>query len=159
MTPQSAGPDPSDRSRAGGRDRIQLFALEATAKLGRAVADALGEPLSRREERDFEDGEHKSRPLDNVASRDVYVLQSLHSGPTMTANDKLCERDLLSERRSVVIGGRHRTQKTASTVVQGMLELARAWRVASSEPSTPMPRHASSSKTTSKPQRRASSAE
>ena len=90
MTPQSAGPDPSDRSRAAGRNRLQLFALEATAKLGMAVADALGEPLSRREERDFEDGEHKSRPLDNVASRDVYVLQSLHSGPTMTANDKLC---------------------------------------------------------------------
>jgi ribose-phosphate pyrophosphokinase len=70
--------------------RLRLFALGATAALGQAVAGALGKPLSAHEERDFEDGEHKSRPLDPVAAADVYVVQSLHGGPTESANDKLC---------------------------------------------------------------------
>jgi len=69
---------------------MRLFALAATADLGRAVADALGQPLARHEERDFEDGEHKARPLDPVEGADVYVVQSLHGGPSESANDKLC---------------------------------------------------------------------
>lgn len=67
-----------------------LFALSATADLGEAVARALGRPLSRHEERLFEDGEHKVRPLDDVAGADVYVIQSLHGGPIESAHDKLC---------------------------------------------------------------------
>jgi ribose-phosphate pyrophosphokinase len=73
-----------------GSDRLQLFALHATAELGKRVADALGQSLAAHEERDFEDGEHKGRPLDNVRNADVYVVQSLHGGPTASANDKLC---------------------------------------------------------------------
>ena len=69
--------------------RLQLFALAATAGLGRAVADALGVPLAAHEERGFEDGEHKVRPLDDVAGNDVYVLQSTHGGPDESADDKL----------------------------------------------------------------------
>jgi ribose-phosphate pyrophosphokinase len=69
---------------------MRLFALEATAGLGKAVADRLGHPLASHEEREFEDGEHKARPLDAVAGKDVYVIQSLHGGPAMSANDKLC---------------------------------------------------------------------
>jgi ribose-phosphate pyrophosphokinase len=69
---------------------MRLFALQATAELGTAIADALGQPLSRHEEREFEDGEHKARPLDPVIGNDVYVIQSLHGGPGMSANDKLC---------------------------------------------------------------------
>jgi ribose-phosphate pyrophosphokinase len=69
---------------------LRLFALQATAELGRAVADTLGQPLSLHEEREFEDGEHKARPLDPVIGGDVYVIQSLHGGPSMSANDKLC---------------------------------------------------------------------
>ena len=70
--------------------RLQIFALEATAELGRAVATVLGQPLAAHEEREFEDGEHKSRPLDDVAGADVYVVQSTHGGPQQSANDKLC---------------------------------------------------------------------
>jgi ribose-phosphate pyrophosphokinase len=70
--------------------RLQLFALTATADLGHAIADALALPLSRHEERGFEDGEHKVRPLDDVAGNDVYVVQSTHGGPDESANDKLC---------------------------------------------------------------------
>jgi ribose-phosphate pyrophosphokinase len=69
---------------------MRFFALGATEALGQAVSEALGQPLARHEEREFEDGEHKARPLDPVAGADVYVLQSLHGGPTQSANDKLC---------------------------------------------------------------------
>src|SRR5690606_19275225 len=41
------------------------------------------------EEREFEDGEHKARPLVNVRDRDVYVLQSLGGDATASVNDKL----------------------------------------------------------------------
>jgi ribose-phosphate pyrophosphokinase len=69
---------------------LQIFAMGTTAELGSAVATQLRQPLARIEERDFEDGEHKSRPLDTVSGADVYVVQSLHSGPRDSANDKLC---------------------------------------------------------------------
>jgi ribose-phosphate pyrophosphokinase len=67
-----------------------LFALHATAKLGSAVAAALDRPLAAHEEREFEDGEHKARPLEAVRGADVFVLQSLHGGAEQSANDKLC---------------------------------------------------------------------
>lgn len=71
-------------------NRVKLFALQASAELGTAVAAALGLPLSAHEEREFEDGEHKARPLVPVSGAEVYVIQSLHSGPVASANDKLC---------------------------------------------------------------------
>lgn len=70
--------------------RLRLFAMNATADWGRAVATCLGIPLAPHEERIFEDGEHKARPLDPVAGADVYVIQSLHGGPDESPNDKLC---------------------------------------------------------------------
>lgn len=69
---------------------LQIFALGATQELGQAVADELGRPLTPLEERDFEDGEHKMRPLHTVRGADVYVVQSLHGGPEQSPNDKLC---------------------------------------------------------------------
>jgi len=71
-------------------EQVRLFALEATAELGAAVARALGHHLAPHEERSFEDGEHKSRPLEALAGCDCYVIQSLHGGPDQSANDKLC---------------------------------------------------------------------
>jgi hypothetical protein len=69
--------------------RLRLFALRATTELGEAIASALGWPLSAHEERQFEDGEHKTRPLETVGGMDVYVMQSLHGGPSESANDKI----------------------------------------------------------------------
>jgi ribose-phosphate pyrophosphokinase len=69
---------------------VRLFALKATAQLGAAVAQALAHPLTPHEERSFEDGEHKARPLEGVGDTDCYVIQSLHGGPDESANDKLC---------------------------------------------------------------------
>lgn len=68
---------------------LLLFALEASRPLGEAVAHALDMALSPHEERRFEDGEHKSRPLTNVRDRDVYVLQSLHGLGGQSVDDKL----------------------------------------------------------------------
>ncbi len=71
--------------------RVQIFALNTSASLGAAVARHLGQPLALHEERDFEDGEHKVRPLDVVANAEVYVIQSLNSDEAESANDKLCK--------------------------------------------------------------------
>lgn len=70
--------------------KLQVFALGTTLKLGQAIAEALGQPLTPLEEREFEDGEHKARPLETVRGADVYVVQSLHGGPDESPNDKLC---------------------------------------------------------------------
>jgi ribose-phosphate pyrophosphokinase len=67
-----------------------LFALAETRGFGSRVAQKLGVPLADLEERDFEDGEHKIRPLVNVRDRDVYILHSLHGSPGRSPNDKLC---------------------------------------------------------------------
>ncbi|HEY5129803.1 MAG TPA: ribose-phosphate diphosphokinase [Bradyrhizobium sp.] len=64
--------------------------MAASKDLGGTVAAALGQPLAAHEEREFEDGEHKARPLDAVNGADVYVVQSLHGGPQQSTNDKLC---------------------------------------------------------------------
>ncbi len=67
-----------------------LFALNSSRQLGEQVAGHLGWPLAPHEEREFEDGEHKARPLASVRDQDVYVLGSLHGEPQRSVNDKLC---------------------------------------------------------------------
>src|SRR5512135_3205205 len=69
---------------------IHLFALNASRAFGERVAQRLGMPLSPHEERDFEDGEHKARPLASVRGADVFVIQSLYGEPGQGVNDKLC---------------------------------------------------------------------
>lgn len=67
-----------------------LFALGATAGWGDAVAAHLHIPVAPHEERAFEDGEHKLRPLVNVRGRDAFVLSSLYGDATQSAGEKLC---------------------------------------------------------------------
>ena len=67
-----------------------LFALEGSRPLAEKVGLCLNVPLSPHEERNFEDGEHKTRPLVNVRNRHVFVLHSLYGEPGSSANDKLC---------------------------------------------------------------------
>ncbi|MGZ4997272.1 MAG: ribose-phosphate diphosphokinase [Methylobacter sp.] len=69
---------------------IRLFALSESRTFGERIGTALGSPLSAHEERDFEDGEHKTRPLENVRGCEVFVIQSLYSEPGLSVNDKLC---------------------------------------------------------------------
>lgn len=66
-----------------------LFALNGSLAFGEAVATLLGWPLSAHEEREFEGGEHKARPLVEVGNRDVYVIHSLAGDAGHSANDKL----------------------------------------------------------------------
>lgn len=66
-----------------------LFALGESTGLGQEVAAALKVPLAPVEEREFEDGEHKARPLVNVRDRDVYVLHSLHGHGAHSTDEKL----------------------------------------------------------------------
>lgn len=68
-----------------------FFAINESRPFGEQVARHLGVELSPHEERNFEDGEHKMRPLVSVRGKDVYVLQSLHGGPVESVNDKLCK--------------------------------------------------------------------
>jgi len=71
-------------------DALALFAVNASREFGEQVARKLGIALSAHEEREFEDGEHKIRPLVSVRARDVFVIQSLYSDPQQSVNDKLC---------------------------------------------------------------------
>ena len=69
---------------------MKLFALNTTRSFGELVAKELNLSLSLHEEREFEDGEHKARPLENVRNQDVYVIHSLYSDSVQSVNDKLC---------------------------------------------------------------------
>lgn len=68
---------------------LVLFALGASRAFGERMAKRSGIALAAHEERDFEDGEHKARPLENVRGRDVFVLHSLYGEPGQSVNDKL----------------------------------------------------------------------
>lgn len=69
---------------------MKLFALHSSDDFGKMVAGELGIELSEHEEREFEDGEHKIRPLVSVRNEDVFVIQSLYSDGKQSVNDKLC---------------------------------------------------------------------
>lgn len=66
-----------------------LFAPLASRAFGERVAARLGLELAPLEERDYEGGEHKCRPLVSVRGRIVYVLQSLSGDAAASANDRL----------------------------------------------------------------------
>jgi ribose-phosphate pyrophosphokinase len=93
------------------RGNIVLFALDASRDFGEQVSTHLGIPLSPHEELEFDDGEHKARPLLSVRNQDVFVIQSLYSGPHDSVNDKLCRllfflgtlRDASAERITAVV--------------------------------------------------------
>ena len=67
-----------------------LFAPNHSAALGRRIADTLATALAASEEREFDGGEHKMRPLQDARGQDVFVVQSLCGDVHASANDKLC---------------------------------------------------------------------
>ncbi len=71
------------------RSDLKIFALASGRDYGERVAGALGVALGAHEERDFEDGEHKARPLEGVRGADVYVVQSLYGDPGQSVDEKL----------------------------------------------------------------------
>jgi ribose-phosphate pyrophosphokinase len=66
-----------------------LFALSASRDRGEAIARAGEFASAEHIERDFEDGEHKVRPVANVRNRDAFVVQSLYGDDKQSPNDKL----------------------------------------------------------------------
>jgi len=70
-------------------DPLKLFALNRSQDFGQQVAASMGISLSKHEERDFEDGEHKARPLVSVRNSDTFVIHSLHGDEEQSVNDKL----------------------------------------------------------------------
>jgi ribose-phosphate pyrophosphokinase len=68
---------------------MRMFALEGSRELGCAAAASLSRELDEHEERDFEDGEHKCRPVDSVRGEEVFVLACLAGDGEASANDRL----------------------------------------------------------------------
>jgi ribose-phosphate pyrophosphokinase len=90
---------------------IAIFAPGPSRDFGEKVSAHLGVSMSAHEEREFEDGEHKIRPLINVRGKDVFVVQSLYGDDRQSVNDKLCRflfflgalRDASAERVTAVL--------------------------------------------------------
>lgn len=57
---------------------MRFFSLGGVGVLAESVASSGGFEVDPVEERDFADGEHKSRPLVSVRNQDVYVIAPLH---------------------------------------------------------------------------------
>jgi ribose-phosphate pyrophosphokinase len=70
-------------------DDFLLFALGPDQRFGQAVALDLGLDLAPHEDRAFEDGEYKVRPLTSVRGRDAFVLSSLFAESGASSADKL----------------------------------------------------------------------
>lgn len=68
---------------------MQLFSLDPDCRFAPALAAALDETIAPHEDRAFEDGEHKLRPVVDPRGADTYVIGSLHGGPGESPNDKL----------------------------------------------------------------------
>ncbi len=104
------------------RGPLRLFALSESRALGEAIAGALGSPLGGHEETEFEDGEHRAHPTENVRGSDVFVVQSLYDEPGRPTNDKLC-------RLWFFIGALKEASAERVTVVVPYLAYARADRM------------------------------
>lgn len=69
---------------------IKVFGLGASSAQAQAIAAALGVVAAGVEEREFDDGEHKARPIESVCGTDAYVVHSLYGDRERSVNDKLC---------------------------------------------------------------------
>jgi ribose-phosphate pyrophosphokinase len=69
---------------------VAVFSLHSGRPLAEQIVSHLGTRLAAHEEREFEWGQHKVRPVESVRDADVYVVQSLHGQANQSVNDKLC---------------------------------------------------------------------
>jgi ribose-phosphate pyrophosphokinase len=69
---------------------LTLFTVGASREYAARVAQHLDLVPGEHEERAFEDGEHKIRPLVEVRRQDVFVIHSLYGDAEQSPNDKLC---------------------------------------------------------------------
>ena len=71
-------------------NRMTLFVLNSSRTFGEEVSLRLAVGPGLHEEREFEDGEHKARPLISVRGKNAFVIQSLYADDQQSGNDKLC---------------------------------------------------------------------
>ena len=69
---------------------MRIFGLDASTSFAERLAAELDETLAAYEDRRFEDGEHKLRPLVDPRGDDVYVVAGLHGDAQASPHDKLC---------------------------------------------------------------------
>jgi ribose-phosphate pyrophosphokinase len=67
-----------------------IYSLDANAALALALSAQLHMPLSVLEDRSFEDGEHKWRPLSDPRGESVFVIASLYGRAGTSPHDALC---------------------------------------------------------------------
>lgn len=75
---------------------MQLYVLDPADPIGPAIAAALEEPLAAWEERRFEDGERKLRPLHDPRGHEAVVVAGLHGDPVDSPHDRLWRLMLLA---------------------------------------------------------------
>lgn len=91
--------------------QFRLFGLNSSKEFARSVSTEMGIPLSRHEEKWFEDGEPYVRSSENVRGCDVYVIQSLYTDEHESVSDKFAKllffigslKDASARRISVVV--------------------------------------------------------
>lgn len=99
-----------------------LSALKASREFGAAIASGLGVTPVAHEEREFEYGEHKARPLVDVRAGDAYVYvaesawragreRERQAGPTA-----VFRRDAEKPRSGACHGARPRTSRTHTRI-------------------------------------------
>lgn len=66
-----------------------LFSLDPGYALARALSATLQLPLAALEDRGFDDGEHKLRPLVDPRGADAYVIASLHGDGELSPHDRV----------------------------------------------------------------------
>ncbi len=71
-------------------DEISIFAFSDYEGICAGICKQLGIKPGELEERFFEDGEHKCRPLQSVRNQHVFIIESLYSDEKLSVNDKLC---------------------------------------------------------------------
>lgn len=74
---------------AGRSSELSVFSLASGRALLERICGHLGVEPGRHEEREFEDGEHKIRPLESVRGRDVYVVEALFGDAERSVDAKL----------------------------------------------------------------------
>ncbi|MGH8355463.1 MAG: ribose-phosphate diphosphokinase, partial [Pseudomonas sp.] len=67
-----------------------LFGLQGSGEYAARVALQLHSALAEHEEREFDDGEFKARPLEPVRDREAVVVHSLYADEQRSVHDKLC---------------------------------------------------------------------
>jgi len=106
-----------------------VFALDASRDIGSAIARAVGVTLAAHEERGFEDGEHKVRPLvEGMKSGSFFVDSSLEQPATGAEVVKADYRGPLGARNASLVSVVHLLKRHPVIPLEAFLEVVSAGR-------------------------------